>query len=89
MKIGRTIAAAVLGFFFLLFVAADLVLFGVVPLNSVVVTILPAAGLVLGAVLGALAGNRRKPPEEQVQETPAPPAPPAPPSEPFAPPSPA
>ena len=86
MKIGRTIAAAVLGFFFLLFVAADLVLFGVVPLNSVVVTILPAAGLVLGAVLGALAGNRRKPTEQQAQE---PPAPPAPPSEPFAPPSPA
>jgi hypothetical protein len=81
VKIGRTIAAAVLGFLFLLFVAADLVLFGVVPLNSVVVTILPAAGLVLGAVLGALAGNRRKPPEDFPQEPMQ--------SEPFAPPSPA
>ncbi|HEX2782812.1 MAG TPA: hypothetical protein VHN36_04450 [Ilumatobacteraceae bacterium] len=85
MKIGRTIAAAVLGFLFLLFVAADLVLFGVVPLNSVVVTILPAAGLVLGAVLGALAGNRRRPPEEFPQELPQEPMQ----SEPFAPPSPA
>ena len=43
MKVGRTIAVAVLGFLFMLFVAVDLVLFGVVPLNSVVVTILPAA----------------------------------------------
>ncbi len=81
MRVGRTIAAAVLGFFFLLFVAADLVLFGVVPLNSVVVTILPAAGLVLGAVLGVLAGNRRQSPEEQTPEPTQ--------SEPFAPPTPA
>jgi hypothetical protein len=83
MKIGRILAAAVLGFLFLLFVAADLVLFGVVPVNSVVVTILPAAGLVLGGVLGGLAGNRRTaPPQDQMQE-------PMPmPGEPFAPPTP-
>ena len=82
MKVGRAIAGAVLGFLFLLFVGADLVLFGVVPLNSVVVTILPAVGLVLGGVLGGMAGNRAKPPQEQ-----PPAAPPS--SEPFAPPSPA
>jgi hypothetical protein len=44
--------------FLMVFVAADLVLFGVVPLNSVVVTILPLAGLVLGAVLGIMAHKR-------------------------------
>ena len=80
MKIGRIIAAAVLGFLFLLFVGADLVLFGVVPLNSVVVTILPAVGLVLGGVLGGLAGNRGKPQQEQPQAPMS--------SEPFAPPTP-
>ena len=58
MKVGRVIAGAVLGLLFLLFVALDLVLFGVVAFDSVVVTILPAIGLVLGGVLGALAGNR-------------------------------
>jgi len=45
--------------FLLLFVAADLVLFGVLPLNSVIVTILPLAGLVIGAMLGVMARNRR------------------------------
>jgi hypothetical protein len=80
VSIGRIIAAAVLGFFFLLFVAADLVLFGVVPLNSVVVTILPAAGLVVGGVLGGFAGSRRKALDEQPQEPTQ--------SQPFAPPTP-
>ena len=79
MKVGRIIAAAILGLLFLLFVAVDLVLFGVVPLNSVVVTILPAAGLVLGAVLGGFAGNRTKPPVDEL---------PPPSGDPFAPPAP-
>ena len=60
MKVGRIIAAAILGFLFLLFVALDLVLFGVIPLKSVVVTILAAVGLVLGGVLGQLAGKRKE-----------------------------
>jgi hypothetical protein len=60
MKVGRAIAGAVLGFLFLLFVAIDLVVFGWVPMNSAIVTILPAAGFVIGAVLGALAGNRQE-----------------------------
>ncbi len=59
MKVGRMIAVAVLGLLFMLFVALDLVLFGVVPLNSVVVTILPLMGLVLGGFLGAMAGKRQ------------------------------
>ena len=80
MKVGRAVAGAVLGFLFLLFVGADLVLFGVVPLNSVVVTILPAVGLVFGAVLGGLAGGRGKA-QPQQDQLPMP-------GEPFAPPSP-
>jgi hypothetical protein len=60
MKVGRAIAAGILGLLFMLFVAADLVLFGVVPLNSVLVTILPGAGLVLGVVLGVIAGGRQQ-----------------------------
>ncbi len=80
MKVGRAIAGAVLGFLFLLFVGADLVLFGVVPLNSVVVTILPAVGFVLGAVLGGLAGGRARAPQDQSQ-VPMP-------GQPFAPPAP-
>jgi hypothetical protein len=67
VKVGRVIAGALLGLFFLLFVALDLVLFGVVALNSVVVTVLPALGLVLGAVLGVLAGNRSARLDPQVQ----------------------
>lgn len=80
MKVGRIIAAAVLGLLFLLFVATDLVLFGVVPLNSVLVTILPAAGLVIGGVLGGFAGKRGTPPAEPTEQLMPP--------EPFAPPTP-
>jgi hypothetical protein len=59
MNVGRTIAVALLGFLFMLFVAIDLVVFGVVALNSVVVTVLPVIGLVLGIVLGIMAGKRQ------------------------------
>lgn len=58
MHIGRIIATAVVGFLFLLFVALDLVVFGVIALNSALITVLPLVGLVLGGVLGALAGRR-------------------------------
>ena len=59
MKVGRLIGAAVLGFFFFLFVAIDLVLFGVLPLNSVMVTVLPLLGVLLVAVVGVVASRRR------------------------------
>jgi uncharacterized membrane protein len=49
---------AVLGFLFTCFIALDLVLFGVIALDSAVVTVLPVVGLVVGAALGALAGRR-------------------------------
>jgi hypothetical protein len=58
MRVGRSIAVAVVGLLFMLFVAIDLVLFGVIPLNSVIVTILPLLGLVVGLALGLAAGDR-------------------------------
>lgn len=48
-----------LGLTFLLFVSLDLVFFGVLPLNSAVITILPLLGLVLGSALGGLLGRHR------------------------------
>lgn len=59
MSYGRVVLSAILAMFLMLFVAADLVLFGVIPLNSVVVTILPLAGLVGGALLGIMARKRQ------------------------------
>lgn len=59
MNVGRIIGTAVVGFLFLLFVALDLVLFGVLALNSVMVTVLPLLGLLAGGALGALVGQRR------------------------------
>ena len=58
MHIGRIIGTALLGFLFLAFVALDLVLFGVLALNSVVVTLLPIVGLIAGGALGAIVGKR-------------------------------
>ena len=58
MNVGRLIGTAVLGFFFLLFVALDLVLFGVLALNSVMVTVLPLLGLLAGAAIGVLVDKR-------------------------------
>ena len=58
MRVGRSIAVAVVGMLFMLFVAIDLVLFGVIPLNSVIVSILPLLGLVVGLALGLAAGDR-------------------------------
>ena len=59
MNVGGIIGTAVVGFLFLLFVALDLVLFGVLALNSVMVTVLPLLGLLAGGALGALVGKRR------------------------------
>lgn len=58
MNVGRIIGTAVLGFLFFLFLAVDLVLFGIVALNSALVTLLPVLGLIAGAVLGGIAGRR-------------------------------
>ena len=58
MHIGRIISTSLIGLLFLLFVSVDLVLFGVVPLNSAVVTILLIVGLVGGGLLGWFVGRR-------------------------------
>lgn len=60
MRPGRIIGVAVLGFLLFFFIAVDLVLFGAVPLNSPLVTVLPIVGLVVGAVLGGLASSRKQ-----------------------------
>ena len=47
---GRPVLGAVFGFLCFLFIALDLLFFGVVPLNSAVITVLPLVGIVFGLV---------------------------------------
>lgn len=61
MRIVRIISTAILGLLLFLFIAADLVVFGVVALDSAVVALLPMFGLVSGGVLGAVAFNMAHP----------------------------
>lgn len=58
---GRPVLGAIAGFLFGLFLGLDLWLFGVVPSDSVVITILPFVGLAAGIALGLTAplGGRR------------------------------
>lgn len=58
MKVGRIISTAVLGFLLFLFVGIDLVLFGVVALDSIVLTLFPLLGLVVGTALGVAVSKR-------------------------------
>lgn len=58
MNVGREFGVAVLSMLFMLFVAIDLVLFGVLPLNSVLVTVLPVVGLLSGGALVMARRNR-------------------------------
>jgi threonine/homoserine/homoserine lactone efflux protein len=88
MKAGRTIGTAVVGFLFMLFVAVDLVLFGVVALDSAVITVLLAVGLVGGGVLGWLAAGRQAVPVTPAPADAAVPPPPPPPAPPPGPPPP-
>ena len=59
MNVGRVIGTAVVGCLFFLFLALDLLLFGVVALNSAVITVLPLLGLVLGALAGTMVSRAR------------------------------
>ena len=59
MKVGRIISTALLGFLLFLFVGIDLVLFGVVALDSIVLTLFPFLGLVVGTALGVVVSKRR------------------------------
>jgi hypothetical protein len=56
---GHTVVGAIAGFLFGGFVAADLFLFGVIPMDSIVFTLAPFVGLILGIVLGRWAPLRR------------------------------
>ena len=77
MRAGQIVKLAVLGFLFFLFVAVDLVLFGVIPLNSVMVTLLPLIGMLLCGLLGVFASRGAKAPAPAVAGEPmAPPPPP-------------
>lgn len=65
---GRPVMGAIFGFLFFFFIALDLLFFGVIALNSALITILPLVGIVLGlvwAMLGPLSGsNAQVPPSE-------------------------
>lgn len=52
---GRPVLGAVMGLFFGLFVGLDLFMFGIVALDSVVITVLLVAGLLAGIALGLTA----------------------------------
>jgi hypothetical protein len=47
---GRPVMGAIFGFLTFFFIGLDLLLFGVIALNSALLTILPLLGLVLGLV---------------------------------------
>jgi hypothetical protein len=59
---GRPVLGVFAGFFFGLFLAVTLVLAGVLPLNSVVVSALPVIGIVYGLFMAAVApfGKRNR-----------------------------
>jgi hypothetical protein len=58
----HTVRGAIFGFLFGLFVGLDLFLFGVVPSDSIVITVLALGGLVLGILIGRTTPFGRKAP---------------------------
>ena len=52
MKVARLVLAPLAGLFFFLFIALDLLLFGVIPLSSNLIPGLAIAGLVIGFLIG-------------------------------------
>lgn len=79
---GRPVLGAFSGFFLGLFVGLDLLLLGVVPLDSVVLTAAPVVGLVLGIVLARWAPigrSRSAAPAAEPAAAPGVPSPPSPP----------
>ena len=55
---GRPVLAAISGFFTGLFLALDLVFFGVIRLDNIAVTVLPVVGLVAGVAARAVGTAR-------------------------------
>jgi uncharacterized YccA/Bax inhibitor family protein len=84
MRKGHPVLGGFAGFFLFLFVAIDLVLFGVLPLNSPLITILPILGAIGGVLLGHFAplGPKEAPAivEASALAPPTSPPPPPPPS---------
>ena len=52
---GRPVLGAFAGFFLFLFLALDLLFFGVIPLKSPIITILPILGIIVGLVVAKFA----------------------------------
>jgi hypothetical protein len=75
---GRPVLGALAGLVLGLFLGLDLVLLGLIPLDSVLVTVLAGAGLVGGVVVGLTAPFGSAPPPPP--EPPPPPPPPEPPA---------
>jgi succinate-acetate transporter protein len=68
---GRPVLGGFAGFFFFLFLAIDLLAFGVIPSNSPLLTVLPVLGILLGiawaywAPLGSRASSQAPAPPPQ------------------------
>ena len=60
---GRPVIGAIAGFFFFFFIALDLMFFGVIPLKSAVITILPIVGIIAGIVWAKFAPLGRSAPK--------------------------
>ncbi|MGB5168764.1 MAG: hypothetical protein WBO84_11785 [Acidimicrobiia bacterium] len=78
---GHPILGTITGFFFGLFLAVSLFLYGVIPLSSPWVLILPLVGILLGLIMAAWAPFGKSPepapaPLPPASSTPAPPPPP-------------
>jgi len=80
---GHPILGTITGFFFGLFLAVSLFLYGVIPLSSPWVWILPLVGILLGLIMAAWAPFGKGPepapapaPLPPASSTPAPPPPP-------------
>ena len=75
---GHPVLGGFAGFFFFLFVAVDLLAFGVIPLNSPLITLLPVLGIVFGIVWAFWAplGGRDRRTTAPVAMAPPPEAPP-------------
>ncbi|MEY2588052.1 MAG: hypothetical protein QOJ67_36 [Acidimicrobiaceae bacterium] len=60
---GRPVLGGFAGFFFFLFLAVDLLAFGVIPLKSPLLTVLPVLGIFLGIAFAFWApfGSRDRP----------------------------
>ena len=79
---GHPVLGSITGFFFGLFLAVSLFLYGVIPLSSAWVWILPLVGILLGLIMAAWApfgkGPEPAPPATTLppaSDTPAPPPP--------------